>query len=160
LALVANGDGGEFAHYLLGPSGNWVQLTRFDDKITGAAFGQDQALYLLSRNGTPRGQILRLPLASPSLKEAKTIVKESEAAIQAFGAADRGLCVAARVGGPSRLGVFDLQGEEQKPVRVPPVSAVGQVGRVKGDVVLFRSESYLQPPAWYRFDPAKGEAVK
>ena len=57
LALVANGDGGEFAHYLLGPSGKWVQLTQFDDKITGAAFGQDQALYLLSRKGTPRGQI-------------------------------------------------------------------------------------------------------
>jgi prolyl oligopeptidase len=41
LAIVANGDGGEFAHYLLGPSGKWVQLTHFDDKITGAAFGQD-----------------------------------------------------------------------------------------------------------------------
>src|SRR5262249_24993174 len=32
LAIVANGDGGEFAHYLLGPSGKWTQLTRFADK--------------------------------------------------------------------------------------------------------------------------------
>src|SRR5690348_2909829 len=60
LAIVANGDGGEFAHYLLGPSGKWVQLTHFEDKITGAAFGEDQALYLLSRHDAPRGQILRM----------------------------------------------------------------------------------------------------
>ena len=160
LAIVANGDGGEFAHYLLGPSGKWLQLTHFDDKITGAAFGQDQALYLLSRHGTPRGRILRMPLASPDLKEAKTIVKESEAAIQGFVAADSRLYVADLVGGPSQVRVFDLHGEAQKPVPVPPISSIGQIVRVQGDVVLFRSESYLQPPAWYRYDPAKGKATK
>src|SRR5437870_9947013 len=31
LATVANGDGGDFAHYLLGPDGNWKQLTQFSD---------------------------------------------------------------------------------------------------------------------------------
>jgi prolyl oligopeptidase len=43
---------------------------------------------------------------------------------------------------------------------VPPVSSVGQVVRLKGDVILFRGETYLEPPAWYRFNPAKGEATK
>ncbi|HEY7428292.1 MAG TPA: prolyl oligopeptidase family serine peptidase, partial [Gemmataceae bacterium] len=162
LAIVANGDGGEFAHYLLGPSGKWVQLTHFDDKITTAAFGQDQALYLLSRKGTPRGQILRMPLASPSLKEAKTIVTESDgvirnvgegdAAIQGFVATDSRLYVAEIVGGPSRVRVFSLTGKEFPQVSLPPISSVGQIVRVQGDVVLFRSESYLQPPAWYRYD--------
>ena len=33
LATVANGDGGDFAHYLLGPDGNWKQLTQFSDQI-------------------------------------------------------------------------------------------------------------------------------
>jgi prolyl oligopeptidase len=160
LALVANGDGGEFAHYLLLPSGYWGQLTHFDDKITAAAFGEDQALYLLSRNGAPRGQVLRMPLATPNLKEAKTIVKESEAALAGFLATDSRLYVVDLVGGPSQVRVFDLHGEAQKPVPVPPVSSVGQVVRVKGDVILFRGETYLQPPAWYRFDPAKGEAAK
>jgi prolyl oligopeptidase len=160
LALVANGDGGEFAHYLLGPSGKWLQLTQFDDKITGAAFGQDQALYLLSRHGSPRGRILRMPLASPRLKEAKTIVEQSEAAIEGFVAADSRLYVADLVGGPSQVRVFDLHGAEQKAVPVPPVSSVAQVVRLQGDVVLFRSETYLQPPAWYRYDPKMGKATK
>src|SRR5437588_8977453 len=32
LATVANGDGGDFSHYLLGPDGNWKQITRFSDQ--------------------------------------------------------------------------------------------------------------------------------
>jgi len=28
-----NGDGGEFAHYLLGPDGTWKQVTQFNDQI-------------------------------------------------------------------------------------------------------------------------------
>src|SRR5262245_25945661 len=84
LASVANGDGGEFAHYLLGPSGRWAQVTRFADRVTGAALGVDESLYLLSRNGAPRGKVLRLPLAAPRLDQAREIVPESEAAVEGF----------------------------------------------------------------------------
>src|SRR5207302_7644931 len=33
LATVANGDGGDFAHYLLAPDGTWKQITQFSDEI-------------------------------------------------------------------------------------------------------------------------------
>src|SRR5438552_9439810 len=62
LATVANGDGGDFAHYLLGPDRTWKQITQFSDQIKAARLGRDNALYLLSRAGAPRGKILRLPL--------------------------------------------------------------------------------------------------
>src|SRR5437868_13435504 len=45
LATVANGDGGDFAHYLLGRDGNWKQLTQFSDRIKAARIGRDVALY-------------------------------------------------------------------------------------------------------------------
>jgi prolyl oligopeptidase len=53
LATVANGDGGDFAHYLLGPDGNWKQITQFSDQIKTARLGRDDALYLLSRADAP-----------------------------------------------------------------------------------------------------------
>lgn len=67
LASVANGDGGQFAHYLMDLDGHWTQLTHFEDGIVSVKFGSgdrggDGTLYLLSRKGAPRGQILRLPL--------------------------------------------------------------------------------------------------
>ena len=62
LAAVANGDGGEFAHYLREAAGKWRQLTRFEDGIKQVQFGRDGALYLLSRKDAPRGKVLRLPI--------------------------------------------------------------------------------------------------
>src|SRR5213593_4279824 len=55
LATVANGDGGDFAHYLLGPDGKWKQITQFSDQVKAASLGRDNALYLLSRASAPRG---------------------------------------------------------------------------------------------------------
>ena len=48
LASVANGDGGDFAHYLRDAEGRWQQLTHFEDGIKQVRFGRDGALYLLS----------------------------------------------------------------------------------------------------------------
>src|SRR5881392_3235639 len=76
LASVANGDGGDFAHYLLGPDGSssgWKQITKFSDQIKAAHLGRDKALYLLSRNAAPRGKVLRLPLETPELSKAVEI---------------------------------------------------------------------------------------
>ena len=77
IAAVANGDGGEFAHYVMDPSGHWTQVTHFADGIVSVKPGPDAALYLLSRKDAPRGQILRLPLAHLDLADAKVIVPQS-----------------------------------------------------------------------------------
>jgi prolyl oligopeptidase len=92
LASVGNGDGGQFAHYLMNLDGNWTQLTHFEDGIVSVKFGpgetgRDQALYLLSRKDAPRGQILRLPLVQSDhaqtaqvnfdLSQAKVVVPQS-----------------------------------------------------------------------------------
>src|SRR5437762_9743430 len=82
LASVANGDGGDFAHYLLGQDGAWKQITQFSDQVKLARLGRDNALYLLSRAGAPRGKVLRLPLDTPDLAKAIEIVPASEAVVQ------------------------------------------------------------------------------
>src|SRR5260370_4690660 len=88
LAQVANGDGGEFAYYLMdlsaGRTDAWTQVAQFSDKIVQAVFGKDQALYLLSRNNAPRGKGLRLSLGKPILANAETVVPQSDRAIEAL----------------------------------------------------------------------------
>jgi len=90
---VANGDGGEFSHYLRAPSGTWTRLTQNADEITHAVFGPDNALYLLSHHDAPRGQILRLPLATPRLAAATAIIATPATAnpARAFAAATRAM---------------------------------------------------------------------
>ena len=53
LATVANGDGGDFAHYLRNAAGDWRQLTRFEDGIKRVKFGRDGALYSAFAEGRP-----------------------------------------------------------------------------------------------------------
>src|SRR6058998_1369973 len=74
LATVANGDGGDFEHFLLGSEGIWKQITQFSDQIKLARLGRDDAIYLLSRAEAPRGKILRLPLEVPELRNAAEVV--------------------------------------------------------------------------------------
>ncbi len=160
LATVANGDGGEFAHYLLNPQGAWRQLTKFSDKVRSAAFGLDGNLYLLSRDGAPRGKIVALPLDRPELSEAKTVVPEGDATVGDFLLTPRRLYAVEMAGGPSRIRVYDLKGGRQTTIPVGPVSTVDLGARLDGDEVLFGVESYTEPFAWHRFDPAAGKAVK
>lgn len=152
LATVANGDGGEFAHYLHGPSGEWQTLTRFEDGISAAVFGPDDALYLLSHKDAPRGRVLRMALTAPTLSAAIEVVPQSDAVIEQVVPTDTRLYVVDLVGGPSRVRVFDHAGRSLSTLALAPISSVSSMLRTTGDAVLFRSETYLTPPAWYRAD--------
>jgi prolyl oligopeptidase len=103
LATVANGDGGDFAHYLLGPDGEWKQITQFADQIKAARLGRDDALYLLSRNGAPRGKILRLPLKTPELSKAVETVPTGEPVIQQIVPTAAAFVRGDLLGGPSQI---------------------------------------------------------
>jgi prolyl oligopeptidase len=162
LAQVKNGDGGEVAFYLrgAGPTGKWVQISTFADDVVDAAFGVDDALYLLSRKDAPKGKLLRLPLKTPVLAQAKVVVPESDGAISDFVPTAHQLYVVDLLGGPSRLRAFDLLGKSVKPLTVPEVSTVQGLTRLgDGDDVAFQVETFLQPRAWFRYD-AKASALK
>lgn len=181
LAAVGNGDGGQFAHYLMDLDGQWTQLTHFEDGIVSVKFGVDPALYLLSRKDAPRRQILRLPLERLDLAQAKIVVPQSpgagadessRASIENLVPTWNHLYVIDIMGGPSRVRVFEGRPSDRSagggratsfdqlaPVDLPPLSFVGQVVPVGGDA-LFYTSTYLQPPAWYNFDAASHKAAR
>jgi prolyl oligopeptidase len=180
LASVANGDGGQFAHYIMDLNGNWDEITHFEDGVVSIKFdqgerGADNAIYLLSRKNAPRGQILRMPLESLTRKEtpfnlaqAQLVVPQStggpdeadRASIENFIPAVGRLYVLDIVGGPSRVRVFDDKGKALPAPPLPPISAVYGGVSVGGGDVLFFISTYLQPPAWYRLDAASGKITR
>lgn len=156
LAHVADGDGGEFLDFLLdaqakADSPSWRQLAKQSDKVIRAEFGPDGNLYLISRDGAPRGQLLRLDPARADLGQAKRIVPESEAVIESVLPTATRLYVSDIVGGPSRLRSFDHAGRAGAELPLLPVSSVARVARLEGDDLLFRNRSYVEPSAWYRW---------
>src|SRR5881396_3309639 len=150
LATVANGDGGDFAHYLLGPDGTWKQITQFSDQIKLARLGRDDALYLLSRADAPRGKVLRLPLGAPELKNAAEIIPAGEAVIERIVPSTDALYVGDLLGGPSQIRRFDLNGKSATIIPIQQISAVQEMLALEDPAaagLLLRDVSYTEPAA-------------
>ena len=160
LATVANGDGGDFAHYLLGPDETWKQITQFSDQIKLARLGRDNALYLLSRADAPRGKVLRLPLDVPELKNAAEIIASGEAVIEQIVPSTDALYVGDLLGGPSQIRRFDLNGKNETKISTPQISAVQELLALEDGSLLFRDVSYTNPAAWFHCLNGKTEPVK
>jgi len=159
VARVANGDGGEFLHFMLLVDGQWHQVTRFADHVSQEAFGPDGTLYLLSRKDAPMGKLLAVAPPGFSVANAKTILTATRSSIDGFVKAGSHLYVRFMAGGPTKL--FDVEaGKPDKPIDIPQVSSVGQLVALGGNQLLFENESYVQPSAWYRYDPANGQVKK
>jgi prolyl oligopeptidase len=166
VASVANGDGGEFAHYLLGMDGSVRQVTHFEDKVVAAVVAAD-GLYLVSRQGAPKGKLLKLTLDDLALDHAQTLVAESDAVLQVggeFGGAPitvtpKALYVREVVGGPSRVAIFDHDGKPQGNLPLPEVSAVDEVEAVGDGSLLVSVATSLAPPSFTRYDEASGKST-
>jgi prolyl oligopeptidase len=156
---VANGDGGQYAHYIIDQSDRITQIDRFEDKIVAATMGPDDALYLVSRNDAPRGKILKLTLDDLSLAHAHVMVPQSDAVIQSggeFGGAPitvtkRAIYVREIVGGPSRVSIFDSAGKPQGSLPLPDPAAVSEVDAIGADTIVYSIASYLRPPYFSRY---------
>jgi prolyl oligopeptidase len=154
LAKVANGDGGDSAHYLRDPKGSWRQIARLGDEIKQIKFGKDDALYLHSEKNAPRGKILRLPLSDPDLAKATVVVKGGPGVINSdYEPSATGVYVALMDGGPSRLFFYSRIRNTSVEVPVLPVSSVSGLHCWEGDELFFENASFLRPPGWYEWDP-------
>ena len=152
LATMANGDGGEFALYLLGPDRHWVQIANLADQVISGSFGGDGFLYLLSHQRAPKGKVLKLSLSDPQIKLAKAIVPEGDISIERVVPGASCLYLQGVAGGPSEVRIYDKNGAPQGKLPIEANSAVYQIVRYQGESMLFRNASYVHAPAWYRFD--------
>jgi prolyl oligopeptidase len=163
---VANGDGGEFAHYVIDAGGRPQQITHFNDKVVAAAAGPDGALFLVSRKGAPHGKLLRLDPGATDLSRAATIVPESDAVMLASGefggepvvVTPDALYLREIVGGPSRVAIFDHAGKPAGTLPLPEVASVDEVEPLSDGTLLYDVATYLRPPYFSRYDPHTARA--
>ena len=166
VASVANGDGGEFEHFLIGPDGTVRQVTHFDDRIVNATAGADGALYLTSRKNAPRGKLLKLPPGAVDLTQATLLVAESDAVMQNTGQTGGAPVVVTAqavylrelIGGPSRVAIFDHTGKSRGVLPLPDLSSVDEVEPLSDGTLLYSVATYLRPPYFSRYDETAARA--
>jgi prolyl oligopeptidase len=164
LASVANGDGGDFAFYLLdferAASNGWKQIAKFEDQIKAARLGRDNALYLLSHSAAPRGKVLRLPLETPELSKAVEIIPTGEPVIQRIVPTANALFVADLLWGPSQVRRFGLDGKGETIIPIPKISSVQEMVGLEDGSLLFRDQSYTEPATWFHCANGKAELTQ
>ena len=167
IVTVANGDGGEFAHYLIGNDDSIKQFTHFEDKIVVATLGSDNALYLVSRKDAPRGKLLKMSVADLDLNHAKTLVAQSDVVMQTGGefggspvvVTKKAIYIRELVGGPSRVAMFDLEGAPKDNLPLPDVAAVNELEPLSDGSLLYSISTFLKPTYYARFDEASAKSA-
>lgn len=160
LATVANGDGGDFAHWLRNPDGQWRPITQFGDGVKQVRLGGDQMLYLLSRQGAPRGRILRLPFNNTGLDKASVFLEQSEAVITDLLPARSGVYIQEIVGGPSQVRFADYQTGQARSIPLKDSVAVTEMTPLNEDDILLRTVGYTEPFAYRRYESATNKLIK
>jgi len=160
LARVANGDGGEFAFYLMGPGERWRTIAGFDDGVKEAVFGRDGKIYLLSTKGAPHGQILSIPVATPALTSARVVVPEDNVAIESLLATGDRLYTLDVAGGPSQVRIFDLSGLFRGMLPTAPLPAITTLIPMDGNRVLYGTETYIEDLSYFLYDPKTNGAAR
>jgi prolyl oligopeptidase len=160
---VENGDGGQYAHYLIDPQGKVRQITKFSDKVKSATAGPDGTLYLVSHMNAPRGKLLKLPPGASDLAAAELLVAESDAVIQESGAViptASALYVSELIGGPSRVAIFDHVGQPKGTLPLPDVSAVTEIEPLSDGSLLHDVTTYLRPAYVARYTEKTGTSAE
>ena len=168
LCLVQNGDGGEFAHYLRLPNGTWKQFSEFGDKTVQAAFEPSGNLLTITREGAPRGKIMRLKDVGESTESASLLIAESNDTIAtsffnappSMVATENRIYATYQLGGPSEIRVFDLDGKLLGKLQPLEYSSVGGMTRLTGDDILFHSSSFVAPTSWYHVKVSEDAVAK
>jgi prolyl oligopeptidase len=170
IVSVQNGDGGEFAHFLVTPQGV-KRLADFKDRIVEVKANDRGDIFALSLAGAPNGKVVKLslgfdPFATPSapmptLAGAPVIVPQSDVAIQLGGAitlTNANLLVRDIIGGPNQVRVFDLDGKPQGKLPVPETASVGEIDTLAGGDVLYSVNTYLRPRYMLRWSASNGQS--
>ena len=163
------GDSNTFALWLRQPDGAWRQFSEFGDGAIEAEFGPDDAIYVISRDGAPRGKVLKLNAADPDLAKAEVVIPESDGALSNsfysrhspdFLVAGDRLYVVVQVGGPNELRVYTLDGERLDAPEQLPVSTVSGLARAGGSDIYFANRSYVAMQKWFHFSAREGAATR
>jgi prolyl oligopeptidase len=149
LAAVANGDGGDIAHYIKAANGGWRKIADFSDQAKAIGFGADDTLYVVSHRNAPHGAVLKMPPDGATIAGARQVYRAADGDIVGIVATPRRLVINEIVGGPHQLRATDLDGGGGRLLPIPPASTVAELVDAGGDV-LFLDQRYTEPAAWWR----------
>jgi prolyl oligopeptidase len=126
----------------------WTAFAGFEDEVTDVQLdGED--LYVIANKGTPRGRVLKLSAAAPSLARATEMVPQGAVVLESFVRARDGLYLRAIDGGISRLKRLSRNGKVTE-IALPFDGSLSALNAdAAHDGALFSLTGWLAPAGIY-----------
>lgn len=168
IVSVANGDGGDFEHFVIPDGGSPVRLTRFDDQVGAVVGTPDGGILVVSYKGAPHGEILFLGAGRYSLSEARTLVPAGDRVFRPQDENEARPVVVTRDriyaqvvnGGPIDVAIFDRDGRPIGTLPGPSIAALGPVEQLGSGRVVYGVKTFLDPFRYMMFDEATATATE
>ncbi len=135
-----------------------VLIDNFDHEYS--FIGNEQSLfYFKSDNGAPKKRILAIDVENPDQANWKTIVPESDEAMESAGMVGDFLIAEYLKDAKTQVKIFDLSGKFVREVKFPGIgSANGFNGHRDHDETFYSFSSFNRPPSIFRYDLKTGES--
>ncbi len=170
LVTVQDGDSGRFSHYLVEP-GDAAPPDRsaaFDDGVVEAAWGHgERPLPHLPTRRAPRPGPASFARRGPARQGRRPRSRRARrrssrvSGRRSWPSLASRLYVTYQLGGPSEVRAFALDGTASGPTRGPaPFQRARRSRRSTATLCSSWARSYVEPPAWYGYDPASGETAE
>ena len=164
VAQVQDGDGGEFAHFVLSKDGV-VQLAGFKDQIVEVVSSPAGVIFALSRADAPNGKVLKLrpPFKPFALRTADVLVPEASVTTElrsALTVTRTHVMVRDIVGGPNQVRIFDHEGHAQGLLPLPEAASIGEMSALPEGGLIYSVRTYLRPRYVARWDNRSGKSTE
>lgn len=162
LASVQLGDGGEWQHFVLSPTGARLAIP-YAAKVKAATLDHDGTIYAISVKDAPNGKLLRF---APGQSTPTTLLPEGKTALVtdpvngAIVVSGDRLYLSAIDGGPTIIMSLGKDGRGLRTLDVPPVSSASQMVAMPGGDLLYRVRSYTRPSRVLLWKPALGRSIE
>ncbi|HUQ41289.1 MAG TPA: prolyl oligopeptidase family serine peptidase [Candidatus Limnocylindrales bacterium] len=131
------------------PQKKWRTVVEGEEGLTTGLLTND-ALWLRTNLGAPNYEIARAPLTSPERASWKTIVPETEHAIELFDVSRDKIALMRLVSATSRVSLWTHGGAHLRDVPLPGLGTVaGLNADPTGDLITLTYESFTAPAAAY-----------
>lgn len=154
--LVARGDEPDFAVHvgtlaaIGGAAPDWRSVAGFDDGVSDVALAGD-TLFLMTRAGAPRFQVLAVDARAPDLGNARIAVPPSERVLVSLSADSEALFVSSLAGGLGHLQRHDLASGQLTDLRLPLAGTLRRpVTDPAAPGVLVGLQDWITPLTWFR----------
>lgn len=159
--IVGNGVENEVGLYVAGKgsaqtgAADWQPVFGRDAGVTGLAVRGGE-VYVLTHKDAPTFKIMRMPLTTGGIAQAKDVVPATPGrVISSIATASDGIYLVAREGLYGKL--YKLDGDTLREIPLPTKGTVGSlVGDPSVPGVVLTVEGWTAPPTTYRYQPATG----